>query len=113
MRLLKTFLCLMLLISLGACAKVDITKTSEGYFDPTNPASVKILKTVPEEAYTELGTVTVSGFKSSDTAKMHNAVRAKAASLGANAVILTDEGLVPLGWGNYEIWATGVAVHYN
>jgi hypothetical protein len=70
---------------------VDITKTSSGYFDPTDPAKVQILKTTPDWKYTELGTVDVNGFKPGDTAKMHNAIRAKAAPLGASAVIITDE----------------------
>ena len=41
---------------------------------------------------------------------MHNAVRSKAAPLGATAVILTDEGLIPKEFGNFERWATGVAI---
>lgn len=113
MRLLKFGLFIVLLITLMACAKVDITKTAEGYYEPTQAATVKILKTVPEEAFIELGTITVSGFKSSETAKMHNAVRSKSAPLGANAVILTDEGMIPLGWGKYEMWATGVAIRFK
>jgi len=101
------------LLLVTACAKVSVTKTGEGFYEPTKPAQVEILKTIPEEKYTELGTVTVSGFDSDASAKMHNAIRAKAAGLGADAVILTDEGLVPKGWGNYDRWATGVAIHYD
>jgi len=41
---------------------------------------------------------------------MHNAIRAKSAALGANAVILTDEGLNPGPFGTYLRWATGVAI---
>lgn len=95
------------------CASVDVTKTSSGYNSPTDPNRVEILKTRPERSYTELGTVTVTGFSSREVAKMHNAVRAKAAPLGANAVVLTDEGMVPAGFGTYQMWATGVAIHYK
>lgn len=76
---------------LVSCGSVDVTKTASGYYAPTNPASVKILKTRPQYNYIELGTVDASGFSPRDTAKMHNAIRAKVAPLGASAVILTDE----------------------
>lgn len=95
------------------CATVDVTKTAAGYYSPTDPNRVEILKTRPDRSYTELGTVTVTGFSSRDIAKMHNAVRAKAAPLGANAVVLIDEGMVPAGYGTYQIWASGVAIHYK
>ena len=101
------------LLFVTACAKVNVTKTGQGFYEPTNPAQISIMKTVPEKKYTELGTVTVSGFSSVESAKMHNAIRAKAAGLGANAVILTEEGLIPTGWGNYDRWATGVAIHFD
>ncbi|EED34874.1 hypothetical protein NOR51B_814 [Luminiphilus syltensis NOR5-1B] len=44
---------------------------------------------------------------------MHNAVRAEAAPLGADAVVLTGEGMTPDGWGGMTRWATGVAIHYD
>lgn len=113
MKLLKLVLCITFMASLTACATVDITKTAEGYYEPTSPASVKILKTKPNEAFIELGTVTVTGFASTDTAKMHNAIRSKASALGANAVIITDEGLIPKGFGTYESWASGVAIFFK
>jgi len=100
-------------ILLAGCATVDITKTSSGYYDPTDPNTVEILKTRPSRTYDELGTVTVSGFDSDETAKMHNGIRAKAAELGANAVILTEEGLVKDGWWTYKRWATGVAIRFT
>jgi hypothetical protein len=113
MRLLKLGLCITLLALLTACAGIDRTKTAEVYYEPTSSASVQILKTKPDEAFTELGTITVLGFSSTDTAKMHNAIRSKAASLGANAVILTDEGLAPNDSGTYDAWATGVAIFFK
>lgn len=111
-------LSLLLLVSFAAfafsgCASVDVTKTASGFYEPTDPNKVEILKTKPDRKFTELGTVTVTGFDSKEVAKMHNAIRAKAAPLGANAVIITDEGLVPKGFGNYERWCTGVAIHFD
>ena len=104
---------LLLLVLSGCGASVDVTKTAKGYYDNTDPNEVEILKTRPEKSYTELGTVTVTGFAANDTAKMHNAIRAKSANLGATAVILTDEGMVKGGWGGLRRWATGVAIRYE
>ena len=107
---IRSITILALLLLLTACASVDVTKTGKGFYEPTTPAEVQILKTLPDYKYVELGTVTVSGFDSKETAKMHNAIRAKASTLGATAVILTQEGLTPAGWGTYLRWATGVAI---
>ncbi len=109
MRLKSVFILTQLLL-LTACASVDVTKTNKGFYEPTNPAEVQILKTLPDNKYVELGTVTVSGFDSQETAKMHNAIRAKSSALGATAVVLTEEGLIPAGFGSYKRWATGVAI---
>ncbi len=110
---LSRFVAIAVLILGAGCASVDITKTSAGFHNPTNPNEVEILKTRPDRSYEELGTVTVSGFDSDESAKMHNAVRSKASALGAHAVVLTEEGLIPLAFGQYERWATGVAIRYN
>ena len=96
----------------AGCATVDVTKTGKGFHEATQASSVDIWKTLPESKYEELGTVTVTGFKVSETAKMHNAIRAKAAALGANAVVLTEEGIIPGGF-NLKKWATGVAISYK
>lgn len=98
---------------LTGCAIVDVTKTGKGFYDKTNPNDVEILKTRPERSYDELGTVTATGFAPAETAKMHNAIRSKSAALGANAVILTEEGIIPDGWGGGRKWSTGVAIRYK
>jgi len=98
---------------LVGCASVEITKTGAGYFPPTNPNQVEILMTVPTKPYVELGTVTVTGFQSKEEAKMHNAIRAKAAPLGATSVVIQSQGMIPKGYGQFERWATGVAVRYK
>lgn len=95
---------------LSGCAVVDVTKTAKGFYDKTNPNDVEILRTRPERSYVELGTVTASRFAPTETAKMHNAIRTKSAALGANAVILMEEGIVP---GFHGKWSTGVAIRYK
>ncbi|UJW81858.1 hypothetical protein [Hydrogenophaga sp. SL48] len=97
---------------IGACASVDVTKTGKGAYAPTDPNSVEILKTRPTRTYEELGTVTVTGFDATESAKMHNAIRAKSAPLGATAVILMEEGMIQVPFG-MKRWATGVAILYK
>mgnify|MGYP001569299254 CR=1 FL=1 len=110
---MKKLLIILCITLISACASVSVTKTAEGFYSPTKASTVKILKTAPDDKYVELGTVTVSGFSSGDVAKMHNAIRNKSSALGADAVILMDEGLFPTAFGNYERWATGVAIHFT
>ena len=99
-------------VVLAGCASVDVTKTSKGFLQPTDPNNIEILKTVPSRSYEELGTVTVTGFDVEDVAKMHNAIRAKSAALGADAVILTQEGILSTTWSTKR-WGIGVAIHYK
>jgi hypothetical protein len=94
---------------LVGCAEVDITKTGRGYFPPTDPNTVDILFTRPDRRYTELGSVTATKQKPRETAKLHNTLRAKAAPLGANAVIILSQGFDA----QNRLWATGVAVRYD
>ena len=81
-------------------------------YDPMNSNDVEILKTRPDKPYVELGTVTATHYAPSESAVMHNAIRAKSAALGATAVILTEEGIIPGGFGGRR-WATGVAIRYK
>lgn len=106
----KTLLSVALVfLFLVGCAMVDVTKTAKGFYNPTNPNDVEILLTKPEKSFIELGTVTVTGYNRYETAEMHNAIRAKVAPLGANAVILTSQGINQ----NNKIWAMGVAIRYK
>lgn len=86
-----------------------LTKTFKGFYNPTNPNDVDILKTRPSRAFEELGTITAVRFQVSDTAVMHNEIRGKSAALGANAAILTEEGISE----GSKKWATGVAIRYK
>lgn len=95
----------------GGCATVDVTKTGKGFYPPTKPDDVEILMTKASKDYTELGTVSTRKWNPSETAKMHNAIRAKAAELGADAVLITSSGIGP--GDSDEMWTTGVAIKYK
>lgn len=109
MKKISIFVSLCMILTMIGCASVNVTKTGKGYFAPTNPNDVEILVTVPSRSYTELATVTTEKWRTNETAKMHNALRAKCAPLGANAVILGSSGILP----NGLFWASGVAIRYN
>lgn len=66
-----------------------------------------------ERKYQELGTFTATGYPAMESAKMHNALRNKAAPLGANAVIITDSGQIRGEFGVQQLWVNGVAVRWN
>lgn len=96
---------------LAGCATVDVTKTAKGFFDPTRPDDVDILMSVPGRPFTELATVSTTNWNPNETAKMHNAIRAKTAPLGAHAVILTDSGIVVVR-NSAKLWSTGFALRF-
>lgn len=104
-----TFVAIATILFCGSCAQVDVTKTGRGYYAPTNPNEIDILFTRPERHYVELGAMTATKHQPGDTAKMHNTLRAKAAPLGASAVILINQGFDA----QNRLWATGVAIRYD
>ena len=112
MKLILKFTIVALAAFLVSCATVDVTKTSKGYYAPTKASDVEIFATRPDKKYEELGIVTVMNFPPSEIAKMHNALREKAAPLGANAVIITSDQVVNNGW-DITRMASGVAVRYK
>ena len=99
------------LLSTG-CATVDVTKTAKGFFSATRADDVDILMTLPDRKYTELATVSTTNWHPRETAKMHNAMRAKTAPLGANAVIILESGIVVTRNRQY-MWTSGVALRYK
>jgi len=111
-KILTLLIALATVICFTGCQTVDVTKTAKGFHAPTKPDDVEILMTKPDRAYEELGSINAVGFQPSETAKMHNALRAKAAPLGANAVILTGTGMVNNGWGISQ-YAVGVAIAWK
>lgn len=94
------------------CAQVDVTKTAKGYFEPTRADDIEILMTRPNREFIELGTVSTSNWQPKETAKMHNALRAKTAPLGANAVVITDSGIIIVN-NSPKLWSTGFALRYK
>lgn len=102
--------CVSCLLSFG-CATVDVTKTVKGYYDATRPDDVEILMTVPGRKYIELATVSTTNWDPKETAKMHNALRAKSAPLGAHAVVITQSGVVVVR-NTPKLWSTGFALRF-
>lgn len=99
--------------ALAGCATVDVTKTAKGFYEPTDPNNVEILRTVPTRPFAELGTVTAYDFAPGDTAVLHNEIRNKVAPLGADAAIINSEGIGPGRSGGMRLWATGTAIKFK
>lgn len=99
--------------TIAGCASVDVTKTAKGTLNATNPNEIEVLMTRPDRKYQELGVLNAHGYGTRETAKMHNALRNKAAALGADAVVVTDSGQIPDGWGGYKVWSNAVAVKWD
>lgn len=95
------------------CASIDVTKTSDQVYPPTDAKDVEFLRVTPYRAYEQLATFEVSGFDQSQTVTMHNAMRIRAATLGADAVILTSESVVPSSMGGHDLVGTGIAIRYT
>ncbi len=107
-----TFTFILTAILISGCATVDITKTAKGFFDPTRADNIDILMTKPNRSFIELGTISTANWSPRDTAKMHNALRAKTAPLGADAVIILSSGIIRTDYGS-KMWTTGVAIKYT
>jgi hypothetical protein len=105
-------LAILSVLLLSGCATVDVTKTAKGFYPATRPDDVDILVTVPDREYVELATVSTANWSPSDTAKMHNALRAKTAPLGTNAVVMNASGIVYVN-NSPRLWSTGVALRYE
>lgn len=102
----------LLLLQASCAGTVNVVKTGKGVFPPTSASEIDILKTKPDRAYDELGVVDAMNFPVKGVAKMHNALRAKAAPLGASAVIITDEGIISNGWAMVR-FCSGAAIRYR
>lgn len=101
-------LSLAILVAAG-CQMVTVTKTGKGYFDPTKADDIEILMTRPDKPYEEVATVSTDRWGAGEDAKMHNALRAKCAPLGADAVVITASGRDYQGYA----WTTGVAIRFK
>jgi plasmid stabilization system protein ParE len=95
------------------CASVSVTKTAKGFYSPTQADDIEILMTRTDRDYIELATVATANWNPSETAKMHNAMRAKTAPLGANAVIILESGIIRESAFSSTMWTSGVAIRYK
>jgi hypothetical protein len=102
-------LCSVFFTGCAPVAVLDVTKTAKGFYEPTNAGAVEILKLRPTWDFDEIATVTVGNYEVLDTAQMHNALRTKVAALGADAVIMADEGVYVIDEIPYR-WMAGVAI---
>ena len=112
----KILLCSLALSIICSCASgtVAVMKTGSGFYEPTNPNDVRILKTIPDRKYVEVGTVIAHDLHLSQTRGMYNELKTEAAVLGADAAIITDEGFVmPTDSSTSRYWATGVFVKFK
>jgi len=107
LRNIALLLCVVLLAA--ACSSVTVTKTAKGFFEPTDPNNIDILHEFPQRSYIEIGSLSAAGHKPQDTAKMHNALRAKSAALGAHAVVILSQAIDDDG----KLWVTGVCLRYD
>ena len=111
-RLLAVLLPIALLA--GCSPNVDVTKTSKGFNAQTDANNIEVLMTKPDRKFLELGSVSTARWNPSETAKMHNALRAKAAPLGADAVVIISSGLTPTGgFGSMQMWVNAVAIKFQ
>ena len=103
----------LILASMLSCISPTVValKTGKGFHESTAAGSIDIYTAVPTEKYEELGTISASNFDISDIGKMHNALRDKASTLGANAVIITNQGQVQRGVLLLR-WAEGTAIKW-
>ena len=115
---------------LVSCATIDATVTQYAgapRFPPTNPAAVEILRVEPVRPHERLGEIEVdaSAEHAPPIAKVEDKMRAEAASIGADAVVVVVDRLQPVGafvsgpWFGRDVDAikgrkvVGVAIKYR
>jgi hypothetical protein len=108
MRYLASCIVIASLIVSG-CQIVTVTKTGKGYAEPTKADDIQILMTKPDRAFEELATVSTNRWSPGEDAKLHNALRAKCAPLGADAVVIMSSGIDYNGYA----WTNGVAIRFK
>jgi hypothetical protein len=91
---------------LSGCTIVNVTKTGKGFYPATSPAMVDIKGTVPREDFEELGMVSGNIFGPPETG--YNEIRKKAAAIGADAVIISNQ--TPIG---SRTIISGVAIKFK
>jgi type IV pilus biogenesis protein CpaD/CtpE len=95
----KLVLIMALVTIMAACSTARFAQTGKAY--PAYTGTVQILRFTPTDVkYEEVGVVTVDSGLVRMESQMMDALRAKAAAYGANAVIITHEGYVKVGDGD-------------
>ncbi len=93
----------------AACASVSATSmqyVGTPHFPPSNPAVIEILRAEPSRPYVRLGevSVTASTRPSPELAAVEEKLRARASTLGADAVVVVQDALQPVGWYSTGGW---------
>jgi len=101
-RMLRGMLLAWLGCVLASCATIDATVTQYAgapRFPPTNPASVQIIRVEPIRPHERLGEIEVdaSAEPAPPIAQVEDKLRAEAASIGADAVVVVVDRLQPGG----------------
>lgn len=99
------------MITLAGCGSVSVLKTGKGFYQPTKSGEIDVLTTRPDNKFEELGVISANGFDVDEMGKIHNALRDKASTLGADAVVITSQGQVNDGWG-VKRWAEATAIKW-
>jgi len=85
----------------AGCSTVSTTTTQYiggPTFPPTNPTNVVILRTMPTRAHVRLGEIRAEPSSTSvDVTKIEEALRVKAAKLGADAAVVVVDRVQPVG----------------
>ena len=105
---MKYILALATVALMASCSHVRVTKTGMGIYPATNPGTIEIRATVPQDRpYDEIAMLSGDLF-GTDTAAAYNQIRTKAAAVGADAVILTNQ--TPIG---ARTIISGAAIKYK
>jgi hypothetical protein len=107
MRKLNLCAFIFLILVSAACSTVNVTKTAKGIYLPTKPAEVEIKGLAPQSGYEEIGMVS-GNIYGNDPSTAYNTIRKKAAAIGADAVVLSNQ--MPYGG---RILLNGVAIKYK
>lgn len=83
------------ILALGLCcgcaSSIEVTRTTSEFHMPTNPGNVEILKVPPTRPNKQIADVSAMQYPNGESARMWSDIRTHAASVGADAVLITDE----------------------
>lgn len=88
---MKRLVLILLALSLFGCFTASVKLTTNEKFPPTDPEQVELFFEIPNRPYQEIGIVSAS-WDFGYVLQAINTLRAKAAEVGADAVILRQAG---------------------